>query len=178
MQYTVATVEGRVISGLLGSESKTSIEVIDAEGKRHAILRDDIDQMAASKKSLMPEGFEKQIPPDGLNDLLAFLTQPGKYSAARPEQGRDHRQYTRHVLKTMTPSPSGSCFPTGLPRSSTASRSCWSTRRVTRFPMSFSSMGRKESFPPLCPIGRASLQIQGKGDPPVERCQRLGLSVR
>ena len=71
--------DGRVISGLLASESKTSVELIDAEGKRHAILREDIDQMAASKKSLMPEGFEKQVPVAGLNDLLAFLTQQGKY---------------------------------------------------------------------------------------------------
>ena len=61
VQYTVATTDGRVISGLLASESNHVVELIDAEGKRHAILREDIDQMAASKKSLMPEGFEKQI---------------------------------------------------------------------------------------------------------------------
>jgi uncharacterized protein len=79
VQYTVATTDARMISGLLASESKTSVELIDAEGKRHAILREDIDQMAASKKSLMPDGFEKQVPPAGLNDLLAFLTQRGKY---------------------------------------------------------------------------------------------------
>jgi putative heme-binding domain-containing protein len=79
VQYTVATTDGRVISGLLASESKTSVELIDADGKRHAILRDDIDQMAPSKKSLMPEGFEKQVPTAGLNDLLAFLTQRSKY---------------------------------------------------------------------------------------------------
>ena len=27
----------------------------------------------------MPEGFEKQLGPDGLKDLLAYLTRPGKY---------------------------------------------------------------------------------------------------
>jgi uncharacterized protein len=79
VQYTVATTDGRVVSGLLASESKTAVELIDADGKRHAILREDIDQMAASKKSLMPEGFEKQVPVAGLNDLLAFLTRQGKY---------------------------------------------------------------------------------------------------
>ena len=35
--------------------------------------------MAASKKSLMPEGFEKQVTPAQSNDLLAFLTRRGKY---------------------------------------------------------------------------------------------------
>ena len=35
--------------------------------------------MKASKKSLMPEGFEKQVTAADLNDLLAFLTQRGKF---------------------------------------------------------------------------------------------------
>ncbi len=79
VQYTVATTDGRVVSGLLAAETRTTVELLDAEGKRHVILRDDIDEMKASKKSLMPEGFEKQITPAHLNDLLAFLTQRGKY---------------------------------------------------------------------------------------------------
>ncbi len=79
VQYSVATTDGRVINGLLASESKTSVELIDAEGKRHVILRDDIDEMATSKKSLMPEGFEKQVPTTAISDLLAFLTHRGKF---------------------------------------------------------------------------------------------------
>jgi putative heme-binding domain-containing protein len=79
VQYSVATTDGRMIAGLLASETKNSVELVDAEGKRHVILRGDIDQMAASKKSLMPEGFEKQATPSEINDLLAFLTQRGKY---------------------------------------------------------------------------------------------------
>jgi putative heme-binding domain-containing protein len=79
VQYTVATTDGRIVNGLLASESKTSVELIDAEAKRHDILRDDIDEMTASKKSLMPDGFEKQVPTADINNLLAFLTQPGKY---------------------------------------------------------------------------------------------------
>jgi putative heme-binding domain-containing protein len=79
VQYAVATTDGRVINGLLASETKTTVELIDSEGKRQTVLRQDIDEMAASKKSLMPEGFEKQVTPGQLNDLLAFLTQRGKY---------------------------------------------------------------------------------------------------
>ncbi len=79
VQYSVATTDGRVLAGLLAAETRTAIELLDAEGKRQTILRDDIDQMTASKKSLMPEGFEKQIPAADLNHLLAFLTQRGKY---------------------------------------------------------------------------------------------------
>jgi hypothetical protein len=77
--YTVSTDDGRVVTGLLASESKTAIEVVDAEGKRVAIQRDEIDLFQPSPNSLMPVGFEKQIKPEGFADLLAFLTTRGKF---------------------------------------------------------------------------------------------------
>ena len=77
--YTVSTDAGRVVTGLLASESKTAIEVVDAEGKRVAIQRDEIDTFQPSPNSLMPVGFEKQIKPEGFGDLLAFLTTRGRF---------------------------------------------------------------------------------------------------
>jgi putative heme-binding domain-containing protein len=77
--YTVLTDDGRVFTGLLASESKTSIELIDAEAKKHTILREDIEQLAASAKSLMPDGVEKQHSSQEVMDLLEFLTRRGKY---------------------------------------------------------------------------------------------------
>lgn len=78
-QYTVVTEDGLVLGGLLSSETRTSIELIDAEGKPHMLLRDEIDELVASRKSVMPEGFEKQVPPEAIADLLEFLTQRGKF---------------------------------------------------------------------------------------------------
>jgi putative heme-binding domain-containing protein len=77
--YTVATEDGRVFNGLLASETRTAIELFDTEGKKHVVLREDIDELVASPKSLMPEGFEKQVPPEDVVNLLAFLTARGKY---------------------------------------------------------------------------------------------------
>jgi putative heme-binding domain-containing protein len=77
--YTVSTDDGRVVTGLLASESKTAIEIVDAEGKRVAIQRDEIDNFQPSPNSLMPVGFEKQIKPEGFADLLAFLTARGRF---------------------------------------------------------------------------------------------------
>jgi len=77
--YSVVTNDGRVTNGLLASESKTAIELFDAEGKKHSIQRDDIDEFVASTKSLMPDGFEKQVSKDDLVNLLEFLTQRGKF---------------------------------------------------------------------------------------------------
>ncbi len=79
VQYTLATTDGKVLNGLLSSESKTAVELLDAEGKTHRVLREEIEEFAASKRSLMPEGFEKQVGPEGVADLLAFLTKKGKY---------------------------------------------------------------------------------------------------
>lgn len=77
--WTVTTKRGRVVSGLLASETKTSLEVVDAEGKRHALQRSDIEDLQSSTKSLMPEGFENQLKAEELVNLLEFLTQHGKY---------------------------------------------------------------------------------------------------
>lgn len=77
--YTIATSDGLVMNGLLASESKTAIEIIDTEGKKQTILREDIEKLIQSTKSLMPEGFEKQVSQQEIADLLEFLTQRGKY---------------------------------------------------------------------------------------------------
>ena len=77
--YSVQTDDGRVINGLLASESKTTIELFDAEGKKHVVERENIEVIKASTKSLMPEGFEKQVPKEQIRDLLEFLTQRGKF---------------------------------------------------------------------------------------------------
>ena len=79
VSYAVATTDGRTFNGLLASETKTTVELIDTEGKTHKLLREDIDELVASRKSLMPDGFEKQVPPESIADLLEFLTQRGKY---------------------------------------------------------------------------------------------------
>lgn len=78
-QYAVITGDGRTLNGLLASETKTAVELIDAEGKRHSLLREEIDELTQSRKSLMPEGFEKQVPPAAIADLLEFLAARGKY---------------------------------------------------------------------------------------------------
>ncbi|MBL9080565.1 MAG: c-type cytochrome, partial [Planctomycetales bacterium] len=79
--YTVVTDDGLVLTGLLAGESKTAIELVDSEAKRHVVQRDNIDELTATAKSLMPEGFEKQVTPDELTNLLEFLTARGKFFA-------------------------------------------------------------------------------------------------
>jgi putative heme-binding domain-containing protein len=77
--YRVEMKDGRSISGLLAAETRTSIELIDSEAKRHQLQRSEIEELQASNKSLMPEGFEKTVKPEDLTNLLEFLTKRGKY---------------------------------------------------------------------------------------------------
>lgn len=77
--YTVQLADGRVMTGLLAGESKTTVEIVDAEAKRHVLQRADVEELIASPKSLMPEGFEKQLPAGDVVNLLEFLTKRGKF---------------------------------------------------------------------------------------------------
>jgi putative membrane-bound dehydrogenase-like protein len=77
--YTVLTVDGRVLTGMLAAESRTTIEIVDAEAKREVVQREDVDELVPTGKSLMPEGFEKQMADDDVVNLLEFLTAKGKF---------------------------------------------------------------------------------------------------
>lgn len=75
--YTVATTDGRVLTGLIASESPTSLTLRQPLGKEDTILRSDVEELAASKQSLMPQGLEKNISRQEFADLLAYLKGEG-----------------------------------------------------------------------------------------------------
>lgn len=73
--YTAVTRDGLVHTGLLSEESGTSVTLAAAEGKQTVILRSELEALASSSKSLMPEGVEREISPEAMADLLAYLGQ-------------------------------------------------------------------------------------------------------
>ena len=77
--FQVSLTNEKVLNGMMASETKTTIELIDSLAKRHVILREDIDSIKPSNKSLMPDGFEKQMNQKELADLLEFLTKRGRF---------------------------------------------------------------------------------------------------
>lgn len=77
--YTVVKTDGVVLNGMMSGESRTAITLIDAEGRENQIAREDIEELVRSRKSLMPEGFEKQMNAEELTNLLEFLTDKGKF---------------------------------------------------------------------------------------------------
>jgi len=73
VNYVAVTKNGVTLTGVLTNESMNSITLAGPEGKSHVILRGDLDELASSGKSAMPEGFEKDLKPQDVADLIAFL---------------------------------------------------------------------------------------------------------
>ena len=72
-QYILVDTSGRTYTGIIVSQTATSITLKREEEKTDTILRNHIDQLQSTGNSLMPEGFEKKILPREMADLLAFL---------------------------------------------------------------------------------------------------------
>ncbi|MGI9456320.1 MAG: PVC-type heme-binding CxxCH protein [Aeoliella sp.] len=76
-QYVIVLNTGRIVSGLIAGESPSSIRLKRAENVMETILRQNIDEIVGSGKSLMPEGLEQQINKQQMSDLMAYLTEAG-----------------------------------------------------------------------------------------------------
>jgi putative heme-binding domain-containing protein len=73
LEYVAVTNDGRIHTGIIASETATSITLRQAEAKQQIILRDDIEELRSSGKSLMPEGLEKKITPQEMTDVIAYV---------------------------------------------------------------------------------------------------------
>jgi putative heme-binding domain-containing protein len=72
LAYTVQTVDGRTLSGIITAETATTVTLRRADGS-DTVLRSRIEDLRSAGVSLMPEGLEKNVPPADMADLLAFL---------------------------------------------------------------------------------------------------------
>jgi putative heme-binding domain-containing protein len=71
--YTVRLMDGTVLTGILAAETATSITLRQQGGKEAVIPRSEIDELRSSGQSLMPDGLERNIPPQDMADLLTFI---------------------------------------------------------------------------------------------------------
>ena len=74
INYALVTTDGRTLTGMIAAETATSITLKRAEDQSDTVLRIDIDELQSTGLSLMPEGLEKEIDPQALADLIAYLT--------------------------------------------------------------------------------------------------------
>lgn len=73
VNYTVETTDWETFSGLIASETATSITLNRASGESDTILRVNIESIESAELSLMPDGLEASIDHQAMADLIAYL---------------------------------------------------------------------------------------------------------
>jgi putative heme-binding domain-containing protein len=71
--YTVESTDGRTLSGVLGTETATSITLLQPSVPPVQILRTEIKNLRSTGLSLMPEGFESGLSQQDVADLIAHV---------------------------------------------------------------------------------------------------------
>ncbi len=72
---------------MLAGETGNSITLVGPDGKKEVILRGDLDELTSSGKSAMPEGLEKEVPPQDLADLIAHVRSVGPQPVRKTFEG-------------------------------------------------------------------------------------------
>lgn len=69
----VVTVDGKVLQGVISAETTDTITLRTKDLQELRVRRDDIDEMRESSTSIMPAGLDRQLTPEELQNLLAYL---------------------------------------------------------------------------------------------------------
>jgi len=73
LSYVITTNSGQVLTGLLAKQDAAAVTLVDAKNNIQRIARTDIDSLAASPLSLMPDGILEKLTPQELCDLFSYL---------------------------------------------------------------------------------------------------------
>jgi len=76
--YTLATTDGRVLSGVCADQDSRVIVLRTPDGEERTFAREDVEEFEPSKTSLMPAGLLDDLSDDQVRDLFSYLrvTQP------------------------------------------------------------------------------------------------------
>jgi putative heme-binding domain-containing protein len=73
LPLTIATIDGRIATGIYHKHGKGIREIINSRGEIEAFKIDEIEQMRPSRTSIMPDGLAEQMTEQEFRDLLEFL---------------------------------------------------------------------------------------------------------
>ena len=65
--------DGRVLTGIKIGETDDMLKLADNEGKKHVLMKADIEEQNAQPQSTMPDGIVKQLTVDQFVDLIGYL---------------------------------------------------------------------------------------------------------
>jgi len=74
--YLLMTEDGRAINGLMVDSDRQVVVIRDSNNQSRTLSRDEIVEMSAVKRSLMPEGLLAPLNEQQVRDLFAYLRSP------------------------------------------------------------------------------------------------------
>ncbi len=84
VEYSAITMRGRVLAGIVATETGNSLTLIDAQGAEHKLVRSDVAELDSTGKSLMPVGVQQLLESDqDLLDVIAYVRSVEKDPASK-----------------------------------------------------------------------------------------------
>ena len=71
--YAATLKSGQTVAGIIASENSTSLTLRQADGQERTLLRAELESLETTGKSLMPEGLEREITPEAMAHVLAYV---------------------------------------------------------------------------------------------------------
>ncbi len=78
----LVTVDGRLLSGIVQQQTEDHVRIRDAQGVLQTIPMEEIDEIVASRLSMMPTGLTEVLTREELVDLVRYLSELGRNTAA------------------------------------------------------------------------------------------------
>lgn len=73
VSLVIQTTTGRILTGLPVERAEGAITLVDAKGERQTVPAAEVEELHESSVSLMPENLYKELRPQELRDLFAYL---------------------------------------------------------------------------------------------------------
>ncbi len=94
---TVVTRSGQKISGVARDNTIYAIQILDARGQIHRLLKADLREVEFAKSSLMPHDYQERLSTADISNLLAFL-------------GRQSIRQSAATIQSATPPEAGALY--------------------------------------------------------------------
>jgi putative heme-binding domain-containing protein len=76
MSYSATMKDELEYTGIIVGETANNITLRQAGGKDVILLRGDLKELNGGTRSLMPDGFENNLGPEAIADLVAYIKAP------------------------------------------------------------------------------------------------------
>lgn len=73
LEYLAVGADGRQHLGMIASETSNAVTLLAQEGKQTVLLRNELESLSATGRSLMPEGLERELSEQDVADVIAYL---------------------------------------------------------------------------------------------------------